>query len=303
MGAWGRFPDREPPAAARKLAEQVEADGGEVLAVYQEPIGQHWQIFCMLPLAQVDASPFQRNLSPTHTKKLQAVMKKLDRFVDPIVAVREGEGVYHTPNGNHRRAALKQLRSKWIPAVLSVEPELAYSLLALNTEKAPNLKDRSLEVIRLYRTLAELQPRTTETARSYEFESPHFITLGLLYEQNLRFAGGAFQPILKRVDSFLKGTLRANLPEREERAEAVREVDRSLGEVVTKLKKRGINHPYVKSFVLARVTPLSRTRKTLPSFAVTFRKLHQNLEEFDVAAVRYDEVARTALFAAPSTEG
>ena len=303
MENWSVYPEAKIPAAARRLSEQVMADGGQVLSVYQEPVGDHWQIFAFLPLDKVDVMPYQRNLSPTHLKRLQEVIRKLDRFLDPIVVVSPEPGVYWTPNGNHRRVALEKLKGQLIPAIVAVEPEVATWILALNTEKAPNLKDKSLAVVRLYRALVEEKPRATEEDYAFQFESPHFITLGLLYEENARFAGGAFQPILKRVDKFLKGTIASSLKTREERAEAVREVDKALGKVVEKLKRKGIRHPYVKNFVLARTTPLTRARKTLPSFDVTFRKLLENLENLDVAAIRYDEVARTALFAAPPAEG
>jgi ParB family chromosome partitioning protein len=151
----------------------------------------------------------------------------------------------------------------------------------------------------MYRGLVEEAPRATEDDYAFQFESPHFITLGLLYEENKRFAGGAFAPILRRVDKFLKVTFAKGIEDREERAAAVRKADELLNDVVAKLKKRGIRHPYVKNFVLARTTPLTRARKTLPSFDVTFKRLAENLEEFDVAKVRYDEVARSAVFAPP----
>ncbi|HET6366295.1 MAG TPA: hypothetical protein VFG27_03660, partial [Pseudomonadales bacterium] len=90
------------------------------------------------------------------------------------------------------------------------------------------------------------------------------------------------------------------LTEREERAAMVAEADEALVKVVAKIKKRGINHPYVKNFVLARTTPLTRQRKTLPSFEQTFKKLTANIEEFDVAKVRYEDVQRAGIFAAPA---
>lgn len=300
MGAWARFPDKEPPREARALAEQVEKDGGHVLALYQDPVGEHWQLFCLLPMERVEPTPYQRDLSPTHVKRLQEVVKKLDRFVDPIVVVSPRPGLYWTPNGNHRRAALEKLKGKLIPAILVPEAEVAYQILALNTEKAHNLKEKSLEVIRMYRGLLKEAPRSTEEEYAFQFESPHFITLGLLYEKNPRFAGGAFAPILRRVDKFLKATLPKAMEERQERADLVREADEVLSDVVAKIKKRGINHPYVKSFVLARTTPLTRARKTLPSFEVTFKKLTENLEKFDVARIRYEEIARSALMGAPA---
>jgi ParB family transcriptional regulator, chromosome partitioning protein len=280
--------------------ERVAADGGQALAAYREPVGGHWQVFTLLPLDKVAPTPYQRDLSPTHAKRLQEVVKKIDRFVDPIVVVSPEPGLYWTPNGHHRLTALGKLKARFVPAILVPEAEVAFQILALNTEKAHNLKEKSLEVIRMYRGLTENEPRKGEQDYVFQFEAPHLITLGLLYEQNKRFAGGAFAPLLKRVDGFLSGSFPKTLPQREERAEKVRAVDEALGKVVAALKKRGINHPYVKNYVLARTTPLTRARKTLPSFDVAFTKLRSNLEDFDAAKVRYDEIQRSAIFAAPA---
>jgi ParB family chromosome partitioning protein len=299
---WATWPEREPPRAVRELAERVERDGGRVLAVYQEPVGEHWQIFCLLPIDKVEPSPYQRDLSPTHVKRLAESVKKLDRFVDPVVALSPEPGVYWTPNGNHRRAVLARLKAEVVPAILVAEPEVGYQILPLNVEKAHNLKEKALEVIRMYRSLAASQPDSTEEDWAFQFESAHFITLGLLYEANRRFAGGAFAPILRRVDRFLKTSLRRALGERQERAALVREADEVLNTVVARIKKRGINHPYVKNYVLARTTPLTRARKTLPSFEQTFRRLRDNLAAFDVSRVRYEDIQRSALMAAPAPE-
>jgi len=300
VATWATFPDKEPPRSVRALAEQIERDRGHVLAVFQEPIGDHWHLFCLLPMDRVEPTPYQRDLSPTHVKRLQEVIRKLDRFVDPIVAVSPKPGQYWTPNGNHRRAVLEKLKGKFIPAIVVPEPAVAYQILALNTEKAHNLKEKSLEVIRMYRALVTETPRAIEEDYAFQFESPHFITLGLLYDQNRRFAGGAYTPILRRVDKFLGAALPKALEERGARASLVRRVDELLADVVSKLRTRGVRHPFVKNYVLARTTPLTRVRKTLPSFDVTFKKLGENLEHFDVARVRYEDVARSAILTAPS---
>src|SRR6266850_5563057 len=294
--------DKEPSKAAQELASQIERDGGRVLATYQEPVGDHWQIFGLLPRAKCEASPYQRDLSPTHVKRLTESIKRLDRFVDPIVVISPRPGVYWTPNGNHRRVVLDKLKADVIPAILVVEPEMVFEVLPLNVEKAHNLKEKSLEVIRMYRALLKDEPETTEETWTFQFESPHFITLGLLYEENKRFAGGAFAPILRRVDRFLKQTLPKGIESRTERAELVRGTDAALGVAVVKIKKRGINHPYVKNYLLARTTPLTRARKTLPSFEQTFKKLRDNLEAFDVGKVRYDEIQRSSIMGAPAGE-
>src|SRR5262249_58477694 len=193
-----------------------------------------------------------------------------------------------------------KLKAEMIPAILVPEHEVAFQILALNTEKAHNLKEKALEVIRMYRGLVEEEPEAGEEDYAFQFESPHFITLGLLYEQNKRFAGGAFAPILRRVDKFLKGDFPKTFEERQERAELVRTADEALARVVAKLKKRGISHPYVKNFVLARTTPLTPQRKTLSSFEQTWKKLAANLEDFDTAKVRYEDIQRSAIMAAPA---
>ena len=294
--------EERAPKVVADLAAQVEEDGGRALAVYREPVGGHWQIFALLPRERVLPTPYQRDLSPAHAKRLLGAVKKLDRFVDPIVVVSPGPGVYWTPNGHHRLSVLEKLKADTVPAILIPEPDVAFQILALNTEKAHNLKEKSLEVIRMYRGLLESEPRKGEEDYVFQFEAAHLVTLGLLYETNRRFAGGAFAPILRRVDTFLPGSFPKTLREREARAARVREADEALGEVVAQIKKRGIRHPFVKNYVLARTTPLTRARKALPGFDQTFTKLLAAIQEFDVAKVRYEDVQRTALMSAPPAE-
>lgn len=296
---WGVFPQKgEPPNAVVRLAEQVEEDGGTVLAIYREPVGQAWQIFALLPLDQVQPTPYQRDLSPTHAKRLREVIKKLNRFIDPVVVVRHGPGSYWTPNGNHRRDALQKLKAKHIPVILIPEPEVAFQILALNTEKAHNLKEKSLEVIRMFRGLMEEEPRKAEEDFAFQFEEPHFITLGILYEKSPRFSGSVYAPILRRVDKFLKQTLPKAYEERGHRAGQVEAADTVLTDVVVRLKKRGLVHPYVKNFVMARCNPLTRARKTMPTFDQTWEKVQAALEKFDVDKVRTEDIARAAAFSA-----
>jgi ParB family chromosome partitioning protein len=298
MARWATFPaNAEPPKDVVKLAGQVEEDGGAALAIYQEPIGKAWQIFALLPMDKVEPTPYQRDLSKTHADRLREVIRKLNRFVDPIVAVRSGEAGYWTPNGNHRRAALEKLKAKYVPAILIPEPEVAFQILALNTEKAHNLKEKSLEVIRMYRGLMEQDGARAEEHYAFQFEQPHFITLGLLYEKTPRFSGSVFAPLLRRVEGFLKAGLAKAYPERERRASQVEEADKVLTGVVARLKKRGIAHPYVKNFVLARCNPLTRARKTVPSFDQALERLTASLEKFDPGAVRMEDVTRAAIFA------
>jgi ParB family chromosome partitioning protein len=291
--------DKEPPPEVLRLAESIEKDGGSALAAYREPVGDHWQIFALLPAALVQPTPYQRDLSKAHAERLLRVVRKIDRFVDPVVAVRT-DGVYWTPNGNHRRHVLEKLKAAFVPAIVIPEPEVAFQILALNTEKAHNLKEKSLEVVRMYRGLIGQGVKRDEEEYAFQFEEPYFITLGLLYEKFPRFAGGAFSPILRRVDRFLKSSLKPAYATRQERAGRVEEADGHLKKIVERLKRRGISHPFVKNFVMARCNPLTRARKTIPTFDQAMDKLIAALESFDVDRIRQEDIARSAAYSAPS---
>jgi ParB family transcriptional regulator, chromosome partitioning protein len=299
------FPaNRTPPAALRELAAHIEADGGTALAAYTEPIGDHWQLFALLPVALVKPTPFQRDLSPAHTRRLTEVMKKIDRYTEPIVAVRSDEGAYWTPNGNHRRAAAVKAGAKMIPAIVIAEPDVAYQILALNTEKTHNLRDKALEVIRMYRGRLEQHPRAAEKNFAFEFERAHFITLGLIYERKARFSGGAYAPILSRVDTFLNDPLSDALGEREDRAAQVERADDLLNDLVARARKRGLTHPYLKNYLVARCNPLTRARKNLPSCRAALNSLYKALEEFDLGRIHFGQVREAAaIAAATATDG
>jgi ParB family chromosome partitioning protein len=292
--------DETPPGEVERLAAAIENDGGAALATYRDPVGGHWQIFALLPLAKVQPTPYQRDLSKAHAARLLKVIKKIDRFVDPVVAVRSGDG-YWTPNGNHRRYVLEKLKAELVPAIVVPEVEVAFQILALNTEKAHNLKEKSLEVIRMVRGLIEEGSRKDEETYAFQFEEPHFITLGLLYEKNARFAGGAYAPFLRRVDKFLKEPLKAAYAVREKRAARVEEADMHLKKAVDALKRRGLNHPFMKNYVLARCNPLSRARKTVPGFEQAIARLVDNLAAFDPQKVRQEDIARSAVLSIPAS--
>jgi ParB family transcriptional regulator, chromosome partitioning protein len=288
------------PAAVTELAGAISSDGGAALAAYKEPIGDHWQIFALLPIEMVEATPYQRDLSPAHLKRMIEVMKKLDRFTDPIVAVRS-DGRYWTPNGNHRRAAAVKVGAKTIPAIVIPESEVAYQILALNTEKAHNLRDKSLEVIRMYRARLEQHPRAAEKEFAFEFERAHFITLGILYDKKPRFSGGVYAPLLSRVDNFMTKPFKEAIEEREERAAAVERADELVTELVAAGKKRGLMHPYLKNYIIARCNPLTRARKNLPTCKAALSSLVKALETFDLGKIHFGQVREAAQIAAATS--
>ncbi len=253
----------EIPEEVRALSEDIRQAGGAVVGAYRDPLGGNWQLIASLPIEKVEPTPFQRDLSDTHVKRLGDVVGRMQRFLDPIIAVRSPGGTFWTPNGNHRLAAMRGLGARSILVVVIPELSVAYQILAMNTEKSHNLREKSLEVIRMARSLAEMEPEMkprTEADYALEFEEPAFLTLGITYEQRGRFSGGAYNPVLRRVETFLDAPLAEALSIRAERAGRLLALDDKVTEAVTALKARGFTSPYLKAFVVARINPL-RFRK------------------------------------------
>jgi ParB family chromosome partitioning protein len=292
--------DADTPGAMRTLLAAIEADGGHAIGVYRDPLGGSWQCLAALPLAKVAPTPFQRDLSEAHVKRLTARIDELGRFLDPIIAVRNEDGTYWTPNGNHRRASMLNLGARSIVALVVPEREIAFKILALNTEKAHNLREKALEVVRMARELARLEPRP-EKDYALEFEEPAFLTLGLCYEKNGRFAGGAYNPVLRRCETFLSAKLPAAIELRAQRASKLLELDEAVSERVAELKARGLTSPYLKAFVVARVNPIRFQRSaTVPDWDDTFERMLTAARKFDAGKVKADQIAATG--GAPSDD-
>jgi ParB family chromosome partitioning protein len=287
-----------PPGEVSALHHAIDDDGGKVLSVYREPYGGRWLVLAALPIDLVEPTPYQRNLSDTHVRKLEAVIGKIGRFLDPIIAVRLSKlghaARYWTPNGNHRLSAMKTLGAKCIIAIVVPEAAAAYHILALNTEKAHNLREKALEVIRMYKELAQLDDRQ-EDAYALEFDEPAFITLGLCYEERPRFSGGAYHPALKRVDEFLKKPMRSAIDLRRGRAKTLLALDDMIVKQVDALKAKGLTSPYLKSFVVARVNPLRFRPKDAPplSFDEALDRMTQAAQKFNPDKIKIDDLAKS----------
>jgi ParB family chromosome partitioning protein len=290
--------DAPVPGEVSSLRDAIEADGGKVLASYREPYCGRWLLLAALPIDKVEPTPYQRNLSDAHARKLETVIAKLRCFLDPIIVVRkestESQTRYWTPNGHHRLSAMKTLGAKSIIGIVVPEAAIAYQILALNTEKAHNLRERALEVIRMYEELASLDDATEETY-ALEFEEAALITLGLCYLENGRFSGGAYHPILRRSDRFINKPLKAALAVRRERARRLMDLDETVIQKVEALKARGLTSPYLKSFVVARINPLRfRPKDAGPlSYDEVLERMTRATEKMNIGKIKVEDLARS----------
>jgi ParB family chromosome partitioning protein len=238
------------------LLALVEKSGGAPIGAYRDPLGGKALLVATLALKAVQPTPFQRDLSPTHTKRLAEKIDQAGAFLDPLIVVRGQDGQFWTPNGRHRLAAAKVLGLKQITALICPDETLAYRILALNTEKAHNLKDRSLEVIRMARNLAKRASNARETQYQDQFEAAELLTLGILYERNPRFAGGAYSSFLRKIDRFSERSLSASLREREGYAARLQAIDTEVKRLIAALTARGFKSPYLRNYVVARINPV-----------------------------------------------
>jgi len=278
-------------SVAAQLTGDVESDGGTVLTAYREPFGGTTVLLAALPIDRVEPTPFQRDPSLPHVKRLMTVIETLGRFLDPIIAIRQDDA-YWTPNGNHRLQALKKLGARTVIALLVPDPDVAFKILALNTEKAHNLKEKSLETIRMERALAEREGSRLEREFAFEFDQPAFLTLGAAYDKRPRLSGGAYQPVLRRIEDFLDERLTKALVERERRAAKLLAIDDEVSRVVQKLKARGFTSPYLRPFVVARVNPIRFSTSTEFDVDEVLDKMLRSAVKFNVDKIKQQDIVR-----------
>jgi ParB family chromosome partitioning protein len=286
--------DASASEKTKALAERVVAEGGVCIGSYLDPLGGRPLLLAVLPIGDVEPTPFQRDLSDTHHKRLADVISKTARFLDPIIAVTAPERGFWTPNGRHRLEAMRRLGAKAITALIVPDREVAWQILALNTEKAHNLKERSLEVIRIYRGLLAEDGKRPESSFAFYLEDPAYVTLGACYEKNARFAGGAYHPVLRRTEHFTDESLDRAIAEHEKLADLVLDLEAKVSAAIAKLRERGLTSPYLRSFVVSRINPLRWIKGDLPSAEQIITQMRDRAAKFNAEKVKQEDLTNVA---------
>jgi ParB family chromosome partitioning protein len=280
------------------LRARVEEGGGVVIGTFRDPLGGAWLALAALPIECVAPTPFQRDLSDAHVKRLAEAVEQVGVFLDPIIAVPTDRGEeavrFWIPNGYHRYSALKMLGAKTITALVSVDEKLAYRILALNTEKAHNVKERCLEAVRMARGLAEIDPKAKESGYGVELQDASLVTLGFAYEEKPRFAGGAYAPALKASEAFLDQPIAKALETRQKRAARLLAIDERVSEIIEKLRAKGFESPYLRNFVVARIRPFRPRGKDAPDVEALLDHMESAAAKFNLERVKGEDLAKTA---------
>jgi ParB family chromosome partitioning protein len=185
------------------------------------------------------------------------------------------------------------LGARAITALVVPKREIAWQILALNTEKAHNLREKSLEVIRIYRGLLDEDSKRAETGFAFYLEEASLVTLGVCYEKNGKFAGGAYNPIVRRLEKFSEEPLSKAIKEHERHAGMLMELDARVAEVVAKLKARGFVSPYLRAFVVARVNPLRWIQGEPPPLEEVLKTMRERAAKFNTEKIKQEDLAST----------
>ena len=126
------------------------------------------------------------------------VIPKVGRFLDPVIAVPDGD-TFISPNGMHRLSALGAARRE--------DGRRARDARA--RDRVPHPRAQHREGAQPQGQGARGHPhgardrrrRTTrsETDVAFELEQPSLVTIGVCYEKNPRFSGGAYNSVVTQV--------------------------------------------------------------------------------------------------------
>jgi ParB family transcriptional regulator, chromosome partitioning protein len=277
--------------SAQEVAERIEAVGGQLLGSYSDPLGKQPVLIAILPIESVEPTPFQRDLSQVHHRRLADVLDRTGMFLDPIIAVTAPEKGFWTPNGMHRLMAMRRLGARAITALVVPKREIAWQILALNTEKAHNLREKALEVIRIYRGLLDEDASRAESGFSYYLEEASLVTLGICYDKNGKFAGGAYNPIVRRLEKFSDEPISKAVRLHEKYASLLMDLDERVAEVIRKLKDKGFVSPYLRAFVVARINPLRWIQGEPPPLEEVLKTMRERAAKFNVEKVKQSDLA------------
>ncbi len=196
------------------------------LAQFEDPVKRQPLKLAIFEIDEVAVPPFQRDISEGLKKHLELAIEKLG-FITPII-VCPHNGRYYVVDGQHRLEALRDLGAREVLAVVAPE-ELYLNILEFNTEKPPNVKEKSKQAYRLFQEFLQESPETIEADLFTYFKEPQFITIGFVLEElEPRFPASFYESLLAKIDRFLEEPLSEAAEERRRRAQALVELNQEV---------------------------------------------------------------------------
>jgi len=257
---------------------------------FRDPHKGHTVVLKSLPTDRLDVIEYQRKTRPSHVANLVDSIERIG-FIVPLVAIetkRGGTSEHLVIDGQHRLQAACEVGLRKVP-VLVVPARLAPRMMNLNVEKDLNIREKAVVAVGIYRSFLDSDPSLKENDVEVveAIERAYFVTLGLAYERNGRLAGGAFEPLLRKCDHFMRRVLEKAHPVREERAERVLETNTLIKDVIAEAKEIGAFHQYFQYQLISYIDPFKRKRGR-QNFDELFDKAAATLEKLkaDPARIR-----------------
>jgi ParB family chromosome partitioning protein len=193
------------------------------IAVFEDPVKKQPLKLALFRLEEIEAPPFQRDISESLRKHLELAIDKLG-FLTPIVVVPKGDK-YYVVDGRHRLEAMRSLGAREILAIV-VDEKMYHYILEFNTEKPPNVKEKAKQAYRLYMDFYREDPNLIEDELYTYLKEPMLITFGFAIEEfDKRFPASFYESFVEKIDDFLRVPLSEGVVERRNRAKALIELN------------------------------------------------------------------------------
>ncbi|MFN3568580.1 MAG: ParB/RepB/Spo0J family partition protein [Caldimicrobium sp.] len=198
------------------------------IATFEDPVKRQPLKLALFKIEEIEAPPFQRDISESLKKHLEMAIEKLG-FLTPIVVVPKG-GKYYVVDGRHRLEAMRELGAREILAIV-VDESLYHYILEFNTEKPPNVKEKAKQAYRLYTDFLKDDATLIEEDLFVYFKEPMLITFGFAIEEfDSRFPASFYESFVSKIDEFLKLPLERAAEERRKRAKSLIELNQVVNE-------------------------------------------------------------------------
>ena len=259
--------------------------GEQIITRYEEPISGKELGFAILNIDDIQIHDYERAISEEHLKKLMTAISKTGVYIDPITVFKDTRGKYFVLNGQHRLLAMKRLGYNQIPCIIFDDPEIAKNIIALNTEKAPDIRDMAKESKSIYMEYLENYPQEPETIAG-KYIDAYYVTCGFAYEKMEKFGGSVLETLMRKVDLFTEQPLKQAVKIRQKRADKLIQIYNKIIEVEQKLKEKDIWHPFIRKEIFSHINPYKRLRVIPDDFDQVIEKLVYNLENFDLESFK-----------------
>jgi ParB family chromosome partitioning protein len=118
------------------------------------------------------------------------------------------------------------------------------------------------------------------------------VTLGVCYEKNGKFAGGSYNPIMRRLTKFSDEPLSKAIRDHERHAGMLMDLDERVAAVVAKLKERGFVSPYLRAFVVGRINPLRWIQGEPPPLEEVLKTMRERAAKFNTEKIKQEDLAQ-----------